>query len=119
MPTPAEHQAKIKHNQDFVSFLEASSNPFQDWVIIGLYYIAVHQVERHLATKAGQHCYTHQSRTNWMTRLSDFKPIWGDYRDLEYMSRTARYESVTMTVDDIKDAKSWLENIERRIEEMK
>jgi len=118
MPTPAEHQTKIKHNHGFVSFLDTNSHPFQDWVIIGLYYIAVHQVERYLGTKLGKHCNNHQERTDWVSRLGDFRPIWGDYRELEHLSRKARYDTVMMTANDVEDAKNCLENIERRIEQL-
>jgi len=54
MPSAAEHELKSEHNWSFVSFVEGGSTSFDDWVVTGLFYVAVHQVERLLAKKANK-----------------------------------------------------------------
>jgi len=116
MPSAAEHELKSEHNWSFVSFVEGGSTSFDDWVVTGLFYVAVHQVERLLAKKANKHCHTHGARNKWLATLSDFKPIWKDYRELQYLSETARYgASGLIGASEVSDAKACLHTIEKQI----
>ncbi len=118
MPIAAQHHAKINHNRDFVSFLKTSSSPFNDWVITGMFYIALHQIECYLDEKIGHHCNTHSQRHDWMSRTADLNRIWYDYRELYDKSMDARYGSATMTADDVSEAEECLEAIESQIESL-
>lgn len=115
MPTSKEHREKAEHNEDFVSFVEEHSSFFDDWIVTGLFYVALHEIERYLAEKAGYHCYTHARRNRCMSRFSDLKPIWNDYQALSDLSRDARYECIPITSTDVVDAKSRLDNIKKHV----
>lgn len=116
MPSAAEHEKKKDHNWEFVSFLEANSAAFNDWVVTGLFYIALHQVDRYFAL-SNKHFNNHHDRNNWISRLHALRPIWPDYRDLQHKSRTARYDpTVVIQACHIADAKDQLETVETHIE---
>ncbi len=90
MPTQAEHEAKIAHNHDFLVALPPDT-PFPDWVITAMFYTALHQVERYVAARAGQHFVEHRTRERFFYHNADLRPIWTDYRELKEASQRARY----------------------------
>jgi len=118
MPSATQHCTKINHNRDFVTFLKTSPSSFNDWVITGMFYTALHQIERYLDEKVGHHCNTHSQRHDWMFRTADLNRIWYDYQDLYNMSMDARYRFITMTDDDVSEAEEYLEAIENQIESL-
>jgi DNA-binding ferritin-like protein len=116
MPTTAQHSDQIDRNRACISFLQTADPRFYDWEITGMFYIAVHQVERYLYEKSGQHIDNHEIRNKMMGQTTDFKPIWLDYRTLQEMSRDARYNCFPMTPEDVTDASELLASIESHIE---
>jgi hypothetical protein len=116
MSTSEQHHAKIIHNRAFTAHLETQSS-FHDWVIIGLFYTAVHQIERYLDGQ-GIHCHSHAQRNGCISQFHDLRSIWPDYQDLLNMSRDARYNTIPWTPDHVAEAKEYLENIENTIESL-
>ncbi len=116
MPSATEHKRKRDHDSKFVSFVEANSTSFKDWIVTGLFYMALHQVERYLDTKLDKHCRSHSSRNQWLSRLKEFKPVWSDYEELRFMSEEARYEADPIESSDVEEAKDLLKTVENHIE---
>jgi hypothetical protein len=116
MSTVTAHQEKITHNHEFVDLLRDSKIEFYDWAVVGLFYTAVHQIERYFAHAINQHFNSHEKRNNAVARFTDVKPIFADYRDLQDMSRDARYDTIAITQRDFADAEVLLGNIETQID---
>jgi hypothetical protein len=116
MPSATEHHNKVEHNRAFVDYIGKADPPFRDWAITGMFYMAVHQVERYFDETVGQHCPNHTVRDTWVCR--SLRSIYQDYRDLKDLSIAARYDVVSMTSSDVKDAEVLLETIENEIESL-
>jgi hypothetical protein len=98
LPTNADHKAKAAHNEDFVKEID---NPFFDWKICGMFYVAVHYVDAYLAKVFSFHPSSHAVRTGAVQRDAKLKPIFDDYRELLNESRTARYEFIPFGLGDV------------------
>lgn len=79
-----------------------------------MFYTALHYVEAYLATKR-IHSGSHPIRDSNINRDSVLRAIYPDYRDLKDESRTARYDVVKFSEQDVKDMQKNLETIKKVI----
>ena len=49
MPVTSEHMGQAEHNNRFWGSLDMQQTHFLDWVVVGMFYEAVHWIEAYLA----------------------------------------------------------------------
>ena len=116
MPTDVEHHKQKEHNKAFAEFVKNSGSLYHDWAIIGLFYAAIHEIERYAFVKCQYHSMSHPVRNNFVSRA--LKPIWNNYRELSEMSRDIRYECYSPTSADLEKAETFVSHIETHINQM-
>ena len=84
------------------------------WSITVLFYSALHYVEAYFAGQ-GTGCKNHTSRAGSIQRDPRIRSIFIEYRDLENLSREARYDVSVFNDGDMRLANSSFETIERAI----
>jgi hypothetical protein len=98
-PTPAEHRAWAKKNQeDFEKFRAKSP----DWAVTSLFYVGVHEVQA-LLVERGDRPETHKER-NVLIRRYWRTSIWPPYEALMQASQDARYHCLMPTPSDVNKA---------------
>ncbi len=92
---------QIKHNEDFLSFIEArATDDFVDWKITVVFYIAVHLV--HALAAHQRKAIGHQHSTvnnnlnpkNTTSTMPVPQKVYNAYIDLYQTSRTVRYSGI-------------------------
>lgn len=122
MPTFGEHISKYEHDKNFFSSIKSIEYP--DWAVIVLFYRSVHLLESVMAT-LDQHSGTHDERKMFMNdncRLFP-KDVKKRYRELESLSRSARYVSeIKITSNSVDTAQlcedeiySWFNSIKQTL----
>ena len=110
------HLTQVAKNRALLSRLD--SNRFPDWSITICFYIAIHYVEAYFyQCHTTQHTFSHQKRRSELSRtlFRDFN-FRRSYRDLEDLSRKARYlMHGGVTAADVPHAQSCLQLITRTI----
>ncbi len=101
MPSERVHRHQAEHNKQFLEWLDLDVTEYLDWAVTVIFYTALHFVEWLLATK-GLHSDTHDNRHQAMGRVSELRPIYPDYRELETQSRRSRYEGAQFSRDFVK-----------------
>ncbi len=119
MPSEIVHRCQAEHNKQFLDWLDLNTTQYLDWAVTVIFYTALHFVEWLLATKnlpKGLHSDSHDNRHQAMGRVSELKPIYLDYRELETQSHRSRYEGVQFRRDFVKSTlMPKLEKIESHI----
>ena len=103
MSSKDEHYEKVKHNDKF--FNTVKTEEFPDWSVIVTFYRAVHLIESVFALN-GVHTNSHEDRKAIMNNDTVNYPheLRRNYRELENLSRQARYKAelpITMQSVDI------------------
>jgi len=101
MPSESVHRRQAEHNKQFLDWLDLDVTKYLDWTVTAIFYTALHLVEWLLATK-GLHSDSHANRHQAMSRVSELKRIYPDYRELENQSRRSRYEGAEFTREFVK-----------------
>lgn len=113
MPKKETHVDQANHNKDFWISVVGSSNLYFDWVVIGMFYEAVHWIEAFLATK-NMHSSSHRQRFQTMARLPETRgdlALIADYDFLRIDSENARYWGHKPTVSEIENLKPLIKRI--------
>lgn len=100
MPTKAEHLARAEGNCTLALSMALDSQAKIDWVLVILFYAAMHYVEAYLAT-VGQHLRSHTARDGFVGRDPNLRRIYSDYQDLKYFGYNARYEMQKFVASDV------------------
>lgn len=100
MPSQQEHVTKAEGNAAFAMSLPLTSQTNIDWVLIVLFYAAIHYVEAYLA-KSGQHTRSHSVRDNIIARDASLRKIYKEFGHLKYFGYTARYEVAGFKAKDV------------------
>lgn len=101
MSTKDEHVSQAEHNRAFWDGLSPSTTTFRDWVVVGIFYEAVHWIEAFLDTK-GEHSDVHSNRMTAMRRhRTDVGSLRPDYELLKQESENARYRCHMHTSNEI------------------
>jgi hypothetical protein len=98
MPSEAEHLAAAARNKALAQFLLQQDDA--SWAAVLAFYSALHYVSAYLE-RVDLRAHDHQSRARFMSRLSELKPIYEDYRKLETRSRWVRYDLRRLSVAEI------------------
>ena len=119
MPAIQEHLTKAAHNEQFVKTLTSDTTRFLDWAITGVCYSALHHVDAYLATR-GIHPKRHSARSGKPGR-NDYvrwflRPIYEGYRDLDDLSRAARYTPKQFSFKDVQDCLEILQHIHQYVQ---
>jgi hypothetical protein len=118
MPSEIVHRCQAEHNKQFLDWLDLNTTKYLDWAVTVIFYTALHFVEWLLVTKGpnGLHSDSHEARHQLMGSVSELKPIYPDYRELEFQSHRSRYEGVQFRRDVVKSTlMPKLERIESHI----
>lgn len=113
MISQSEHIEKAQHDEDFINSFDASSTPFRDWVVTGIFYAALHYVDSYLAS-INVHPGNHSVRDRWF-REPELDPIFFQYRILKDESNLARYDVHQFGQQDVQDHLSYLRKIKNHL----
>jgi hypothetical protein len=101
MPTLIEHAAKATHNETFFRGFDLDTTPYLDWVVVAVFYAALHLVEAFAATQ-GEHPNSHLERDRFLWASSALQPILVHYFHLKSDAEDARYGMRTFSPDEVK-----------------
>jgi hypothetical protein len=107
--------AKAKKNEAFASGLETSTVTGIEWSITIKFYAALHYVQAYFASKQLGTPITHSHRASAIQRDAVISAVYDDYRELEDLSRDARYNSVNLKRGHVKFAEDCLESIKSAV----
>ena len=113
MPNNAAHKSQIAHNEDFV---KDTDNPYFDWKVTGMFYVAVHYVDAYLDKAIGYSPDTHAKRMTAIAKMAPLKNVLYDYRELLNESRSARYDVVQFTLSDVSRIQGHLDHIKQTLD---
>jgi len=102
MPSSAAHGERARDNEAFAAALDLASAIQRSWAVVALFYSALHWVEAYLATK-DMHPGNHMVRSRLAGTDTNLRPIYLHYRELEDMSRHARYELRPFTEEQVRE----------------
>lgn len=85
-----------------------------DWAITVLFYSAVHYVDAYLSSRTKRQP-DHVGREQEIQRDVFLSSMWREYRELERMSRDARYELAPFTESHFRKARLLLKRIKDEI----
>lgn len=124
MPDLSSHLQQAQHN---LEFLDDNPDParYADWAVTTCFYAAVHYVDAWL-NASGCQPEKHDERHAAMQRCgrdrscrtrATFSSMWEAYRELEDLSRDARYRCVSIGPDDVSSARrTYLAHVKRWVE---
>lgn len=115
MPDKRSHLQKAKHNETFYLSFDIKETPFRDWVVVGVFYSALHLIEAYLVTK-GLHSLSHATRDDWVKNRREMDPIYFDYRDLKQLRMKASYKCCSFSATEVeKEVIPLLDSIRKTI----
>lgn len=108
------HQIQYEHNRDFAFNGIKDNKKFIDWQITGMFYCAIHLVEKNLAA-LNYHPKSHEDRDDYMRNLPAYNEIKFDYKKLYNLSRKSRYGCFKLDDDDAYNAQTYLLCLEENL----
>ena len=93
------HLLQAERSEAFLKLLP-EDQPYREWVIVVLFYCALHYVEAFLVTKNGDYR-NHDFRRNEMKRHAETSAILVAYHQLQKAADEARYEGTEFRQADI------------------
>jgi len=103
MPLTQDHLSIAKHNEEFYQSFDWDESPYNDWVVTGIFYAAIHYIEAYLDHVLSFHSGDHNTRDSAMGKLRELKVISHDYRSLKDDSENCRYDGQAFTGDEIRN----------------
>jgi hypothetical protein len=113
--TKNEHLDKAKANERFAASLDMSDPVHAEWDLTVIFYVAVHIVQAYFST-LGLSYTTHTNRASAIYKDKKIRGVYDDYRELENMSREARYECSHFDAGHVTYAMQCLANVRQRVE---
>ena len=115
VPTLDEHKNKYKQNKELLNNeLNITTCSNYDWIVIVVFYSALHLVEGELA-RQGLHTYKHDNRMGLVNKYNSFVKIRAIYKYLYDRSIVARYHATNSTNAVAKKCLKHLSDIEKEI----
>lgn len=115
VPTLDEHKNKYKQNKELLdNELNIATCSNYDWIVIVVFYSALHLVEGELA-KQNLHTYKHDSRMGMVNKYSSFVNIRATYKYLYDRSIVARYHAANSSNAVAQKCLKHLSDIEKEI----
>lgn len=105
MPTRQAHINQAEHNHEFWRQFDLTNTPYTDWIVVGMFYEAVHWIEAYLAVQS-KHSGGHNQRQVSMaadSSLADEPHLVSDYGVLRTESEAARYRAQHYTALEIQN----------------
>ncbi len=100
----SEHLTKSQQNEEFVKTIDVSQMIGIEWAITVKFYAALHYVQAYFASRSGRTPATHDRRATAIQRDPLISGAYDDYRELEDISREARYDFSNLRQDHLKFA---------------
>jgi len=103
VPKKDEHIDQAKHNRSFWDSFSIDKTKYLDWVVVGMFYEAIHWIEAYLATKK-HHSKNHYEREQQIAKtpeLAEDPNLILDYGTLRVESENARYWYHKHTPDQV------------------
>ena len=97
-----EHLNKAAHNENFFKRFDVDTTEFRDWVVVGIFYAALHYYEAYFALD-GKHSGTHNKTEKWIKTDDRIVETYFDYRDLKQYRMDASYKDKNFTAKEITD----------------
>jgi len=116
MPNKSEHLEKANHNEKFFQSLDVDNTCFRDWIVVGIFYCALHLIDSYFAESENKHPPVHSVRDRWIRGNLNLENLWEKYRELKEFRKNASYEMHDFSAEEIKDdILPLLENIKEDI----
>jgi hypothetical protein len=97
-----QHLTKSQQNEEFVKSIDVSRTIGIEWAITVKFYAALHYVQAYFASRSGRTPATHGRRATAIERDPLISGAYDDYRELEDISREARYDFSELRLDHLK-----------------
>ena len=81
-----KHLSKAQHNEKSFNSLGMDTTEFRGWIVVGIFYAAVHYYEAYFARYA-KHSPTHDTRDGWLAIDNKISDTYCDYRELKQHRR--------------------------------
>ena len=98
-----KHLSKAEHNEKFFSNFDINSTDFKDWIVIGIFYSAIHYYEAYFALK-NKHSGSHDTTDDWISNDQSISDTYYDYRELKQQRYEASYRAKRFTPDEIRNS---------------
>jgi hypothetical protein len=102
--TRDEHLIKSQQNELFAKAIDPSCTAGIDWIITVKFYAALHLVQAYFVSKTGKAPTMHAHRVAAIHRDISISGAYDDYRELQDISRAARYDCSALQVGHLKFA---------------
>lgn len=102
--TREEHQTKSRLNEAFAKTIDVSSATGIEWAITIKFYAALHIVQAYFVFRTGRAPALHANRASAIHRDISISGAYDDYRELQDISRAARYDCSAVQAGHIKFA---------------
>jgi hypothetical protein len=96
-----QHAAKARRNETFFRGFDLDTTPYLEWVVVAIFYTALHLVEAFAATR-GEHPDSHGERERFLWASPELQPVIVHYFYLKDRSEDARYRIRTFLPDEVK-----------------
>jgi hypothetical protein len=100
LPQKNEHLDKSLATEKLARSLDLQEAVNVDWVIIMLFYAALHYIEAYFA-QSGMHSRDHKQRDSSINGDPKLRPIYKEYGSMKAYSINARYFVQTFTPSDV------------------
>jgi len=97
-----KHLTKAQHNEDFFNSFDADKTRFRDWIVVGIFYTAVHYYESYFAN-FNRHSRSHDICDDWILNDKAIDSTYEDYRELKQYRWHASYRSKNFSSHEIKN----------------
>jgi len=110
--TREEHLTKSRKNEEFVNLIDTSTTVGIEWAITVKFYAALHYVQAYFASKGGANVPgTHSRRASAIEKDPFIAGAYDDYRELQDISREARYDFSNLQPGHVKYADDCLATV--------
>jgi hypothetical protein len=107
-----QHLSKSQQNEEFADALDISQQIALEWAITAKFYSALHFVQAYLVSRSTTNTpVSHGARATAIQRDAMISGAYEDYRELQDLSREARYDYSSFNPGDLKFAQERLESI--------
>ena len=105
---------KAKANEGFAAALDVNNPVACCWAVTVLFYVAVHYVQAYFSSLDRSYS-THTTRAAAIHKDSKIRVAYDNYRELENMSREARYECTNFDSGAVKYARECLDQVRKAV----
>lgn len=96
------HLCKAAHNENFFSSLDIDKSNFPDWIVVGIFYAALHYYESYFSN-FHEHSSTHDTGDDLISKDKNISNTYEDYRELKQYRWQASYKDTIFSADCIKN----------------